>query len=52
MSVVFSFDNVLGSVVVASLCRFQIMLAPGVSEACHVDEPWFDRGSDRSAVQF
>jgi hypothetical protein len=52
MSIVFGFDNVLRSVVVASLCRFWIMLAPGVGEACHVYEPWFDRRSDWGTVQF
>jgi hypothetical protein len=52
MSVVFSFDNVLRSVVVASLCRFRIVLTPGVGEACHVYKSWFDRRSDRGTVQF
>jgi hypothetical protein len=50
MSVVFGFDNVLRSVVVASLCRFRVVLAPSVGEACHVYKPWFDRRSDRSAI--
>jgi hypothetical protein len=50
MSVVFDFDNVLRSVVVASLCRFRVVLAPGIGEACHVYEPWLDRRSDWSAI--
>jgi hypothetical protein len=50
MSVVFGFNNVLRSVVVASLCRFRVMLAPGVGEACYVYEPWLDRGSNWGAI--
>jgi hypothetical protein len=51
MSVIFGFGNVLRFNVVTSLCCLRIVLTPGVGEACHVDESWFDRRSDRGTVK-
>jgi hypothetical protein len=52
MSVVFSFDNVLRFSVVTSLRGLWVVLAPGISEACRIDEPWFNWRLNWSAVEF
>jgi hypothetical protein len=52
MSVVFSNVLVFDRLSDTSLCRFRVMLAPGIGKACHVNEAWFDWGSNRSIVKF